>query len=282
MSGYINVDKNELPREQQSVYHAYYCGLCRMLRTECGKKGRTILNCNLTFLVVLLSGLYELDETEEEFVCPFHPTKKSRQIVNGVTEYVSHMNIILAYNDLADECREDNAYTRKTVGALFQKDYERIAPLYPRQIKAVEDYLRHRSACEVSGEQNIDLAAGNKGELVGEIFAWREDEWYTELRNMGFYMGKFLYLMDAYEKLDRDEKRNQYNALQCMRRDCDRDFETISRQMMNSMVAECIRSFERLPILLHADILRNVLYSGVWTRYEEIQNRREKSAWRKK
>ena len=35
-------------------------------------------------------------------------------------------------------------------------------------------------------------------------------------------------------------------------------------------------SFERLPILLHADILRNILYSGVWSRYEYLQLRKKK------
>lgn len=43
------------------------------------------------------------------------------------------------------------------------------------------------------------------------------------------------------------------------------------RLMMTSMISECAKSFERLPILLHADILRNILYSGVWSKYEYIQ-----------
>ena len=42
------------------------------------------------------------------------------------------------------------------------------------------------------------------------------------------------------------------------------------------MMSECAKSFERLPILLHADILRNILYSGVWSRYEYLQLRKKK------
>ena len=34
--------------------------------------------------------------------------------------------------------------------------------------------------------------------------------------------------------------------------------------------------FERLPILLHADILRNILYSGVWSKYEYIQLKKKR------
>lgn len=42
------------------------------------------------------------------------------------------------------------------------------------------------------------------------------------------------------------------------------------------MMAECSRIFEKLPILDHAEILRNILYSGVWCRYEMIQKRGNK------
>ena len=41
--------------------------------------------------------------------------------------------------------------------------------------------------------------------------------------------------------------------------------------LLTSMMSECAKSFERLPILLHADILRNILYSGVWSKYEYLQ-----------
>ena len=46
--------------------------------------------------------------------------------------------------------------------------------------------------------------------------------------------------------------------------------------MMTSMMSECAKSFERLPIILHADILRNIIYSGVWTKYEYIQLKKKK------
>ena len=47
--------------------------------------------------------------------------------------------------------------------------------------------------------------------------------------------------------------------------------------MLTSMMSECAKSFERLPILLHADILRNVLYSGVWSRFEYLQLRKQRA-----
>ena len=41
------------------------------------------------------------------------------------------------------------------------------------------------------------------------------------------------------------------------------------------MMAECSRAFEKLPVLQNVDILRNILYSGVWCRYEMVKGKRK-------
>ena len=42
------------------------------------------------------------------------------------------------------------------------------------------------------------------------------------------------------------------------------------------MMAGCCKEFEKLPILENAEILRNILYSGVWYRYEMVSQKRRK------
>jgi len=39
------------------------------------------------------------------------------------------------------------------------------------------------------------------------------------------------------------------------------------------MIADCCAEFERLPCLLDVDILRNILYDGVWNHYKKIQKK---------
>ena len=77
-------------------------------------------------------------------------------------------------------------------------------------------------------------------------------------------------------RMDKDERKNAYNPLRNLKKDNGKDFETLTRLMMTSMMSECAKSFERLPIILHADILRNIIYSGVWTQYEYIQLKKKK------
>ena len=42
------------------------------------------------------------------------------------------------------------------------------------------------------------------------------------------------------------------------------------------MMAETCREFEKLPIIKYADILRNILYAGVWTKFYQKKKEQEK------
>ena len=227
-------------------------------------------------LVVLLTGLYEPDTQTGEFTCMMHPMKKRQLRENDIQSYAAQMNVLLAYYNLVDDWKDDHNYTKKTIASMFEKDYQRIKINYPRQTNAIEQYMEKLETYEAEKQTNIDLVAGLTGEMLGEIFAWKQDEWYDELKTLGFYLGKFIYLMDAYEDRDKDEKKDSYNPLRYLDTEDEQEYETLCRLMMTSMISECAKSFERLPILLHADILRNILYSGVWSKYEYIQLKKKR------
>lgn len=276
MFGYININQQELTQENKDLYQAYYCGLCNQLRTDFGNRGRVLLSYDMTFLVVLLTGLYEPETAEHEFTCPVHPLKKRTARINEITAYAAAMNVILAYHNLEDDWKDDHSFTKHTIAVFLQKDYEKVAKLYPRQVKAVESYMEKQALAEQRREQNLDTISALTGEMLGELFAWRQDEWYHELKKLGYYMGKFIYLMDAYEDLEKDEREQQYNPLEPIRKAHPEEFEHLCVTMLTSMIAESAKAFERLPILMHADILRNIFYSGVWSKYEYIQIKKKK------
>ena len=271
MFGYINVNSKELSDQDKKIYNAYYCGLCQSLKKICGKKGQVLLSYDMTFLQVLLSGLYEPEEKEWSFTCALHPAKKKKIVQNEISDYVAAMNLALAYHSCMDDWEDNKKYTRKTMAGLIRKDYQNIVDRYPRQINAIEKYIHEIGEIEKRQERNIDMAAGATGDMMSELFAWKEDEWQQELRSCGYYLGKYIYLMDAYDDLDKDRKNGNYNPMLFLSKEDPENYETVSRLMMTSMISECAKSFERMPILKHADILRNILYSGVWSRYEYIQ-----------
>lgn len=276
MFGYINVNRKELSKEDEQVYQSYYCGLCRQLKDTSGMKAQVLLNYDMAFLILLLSGLYELEHQEVLFSCVLHPAGKKLAYINEATAYAADMDIVLSYHNLMDDYRDDGSQTKRLLASALEKDCETIRIRYPRQVRAIEEYMEKLAEAQERKESNLDIVSGYTGEMLSELFVWREDLWEKDLRNMGFYMGKFIYLMDAYDDLKKDEKKGSYNPLRSLKRQSGKDYETFCRQTLTSLMSECAKSFERMPILLHAELIRNILYSGVWTKYEYLQLKRKR------
>jgi hypothetical protein len=79
-------------------------------------------------------------------------------------------------------------------------------------------------------------------------------------------------LKNQYEDIEKDIKSKNYNLFK--EKLHDEDFEEKMQMILEMMMAECTESFEKLPIFDYRDILRNILYSGVWTRYEMVKRKR--------
>lgn len=276
MFGYINVNREQLSEEDKTKYQSFYCGLCRQLGKNAGLKAQMLLNFDLCFLGILLQSLYEPDINSEDFRCVIHPVKPKHGYSSEAISYAADMDIILSYHSLMDHYTDDNSKLSGMAAKSIKEDYDRIALKYPRQAKAVEEYIKKLSFAEASKEANIEKVSCYTGEMLGEIFNWKQDAWGQTLHCMGYYMGKFIYLMDAYDDIKKDEKRGNYNPLLYLKKESPKEFECFVKINLTSLMAECAKSFERLPIVENADILRNIIYSGVWTRYEYLQLKNKK------
>ena len=137
MFGYINVNKSELSEENEKIYQSFYCGLCQTLKRTCGKKGQVLLSYDMTFLELLLTGLYEPEKWEYEFTCMIHPGKKRNAFENEVSDYCAAINVMLAYHNLVDDWKDEKKFSKKYAANLIRRDYESFAEKYPRQVKAI-------------------------------------------------------------------------------------------------------------------------------------------------
>ena len=271
MFGYVTICEPELKVKDLKKYKAYYCGLCRELKKQYGTPGQMTLTYDMTFAIVLLTSLYE-SQTEAEFHrCKAHPVKKQAMLRNEITRYAADMNVLLAYYHLKDDWEDE-----KKIGGFLGKGVlhgkvKKVIRKYPRQSRVIEESLRELAEYEKRNSSDIDRTAGCFGNLMAEMFVYQEDIWEKSLRRIGFFLGKFIYIMDAYEDMEEDIKKNCYNPL--IRLYGKEDYEEKIQQILCMMIAECSAEFEKLPCLLDVDILRNILYDGVWNRYNRIQKR---------
>lgn len=276
MFGYVTIHKSQLAKEDLEQYQAYYCGLCKCLKEKGGVIGQMTLTYDMTFLIVLLDGLYELELESSKERCVTHPTKRHRMDYNEITEYAADMNLLLAYYNLMDDWIDERKLSKLAIAKLLKRRLETLELRYQRQIKAVKTYLEKLKQYEDSKDPDIDLVAGLTGAMLGELLIYKEDEWSEEVKSIGFYLGKFIYLMDAYEDIEKDKKNNNYNPFVIVHQKQEKALAEFASQLLNSVMAECAKAFERLPIIKNAELIRNIIYAGVWTRFELVTQKRQK------
>lgn len=273
MFGYVIINKGDMKFKEFDIYHAYYCGLCRKLKEKFGLTGQLTLSYDMTFVIMLLSGLYEPDTVTDSCKCVAHPFEKHMTISNEFTEYAADMNVLLSFYKCQDDWADDRKYTKRLYAGLLTKGYHAVERKYDSKVRCIERLMRQLIQKEKEGCSDIDEMSGLFGEIMAQIMVYKKDEWRDNLYRMGFYLGKFIYLCDAYEDVEKDMKNGNYNPFRQLYETP--DFEEQCRSILVLMMSECSKEFERLPILDNIEILRNIIYSGVWYRYEKVRGERE-------
>ena len=273
MFGYITINKPEMKFREFDVYQSYYCGLCKSLKERYGARGQMTLSYDMTFLALLLSSLYEPETVTDYRRCVAHPVGKHLYRQNQFTDYAADMNLLLSYEKCLDDWNDEHKTKKRVMAALLKSKNQEVYEKYPEKIGRIRECMDRIHEYEKKESRNIDEVSGVFGEIMAEIFAYRQDEWEETLRRMGFFFGKFIYLMDAYEDIEQDFAQGTYNPFkELYQRE---DFEVQAGQVLLMMMAECSKAYERLPIVENTQILRNILYSGVWSRYDQVKLKRE-------
>ena len=277
MFGYVLMNKPEIKFKDYDIYRSFYCGLCRELREKYGIAGQISISYDMTFVLLLLSGLYEPPTRTGTTRCAVHPVKRQPVRKNEITEYAAAMNLLLTYYKCIDDWEDERkvfrlAYARILEMAGVKKNSQKAFEYREKSEKIVQG-LHRLSGLEKDKETDIDKMAGCFGHILEEVFAYRKDVWEPTLRRMGFYLGKFIYLLDAYDDVEEDKKKGNYNPFAALSHE--ENFAEQVRSLLILMLAEACREFEKLPIIKYGDILRNILYSGVWCRFEAVTRKRK-------
>lgn len=272
--GYVIANSENLSEEDKARYKAVYCGLCRALKTRHGHFGRLALNYDMTFLILVLNSLYEPEMSKGEERCAAHPCSKHCFVSSDITDYASDMNVALAYLNQLDNWHDDKNLFSLIYARILKKKYIAIKARHPRQCEAMESCIKRLSELEKAGVQDPDAASHCFGELMGEIFVMREDRWATPLRAMASSLGEFIYISDAVVDLPRDIKKHCFNPLTALK-NAGRS-ELYFKDILTMLIGNCTMDFEKLPLVEDVSIMRNILYSGVWTKYELAQAKKSK------
>ena len=270
MFGFVMADIKELTPEEDRRYRQFYCGICRQMRLRHGSLTRLGLSFDLAFLGLLLHSLYEPEEVSGKKACGIHPLNPRPWVDSEYIAYCADMNVALAYYKALDDKEDKDGANTKGLLRTFGKNMEEISKRYPRQCKAMAEKLEKIRVMEQENCHNPDLPAGAFGELLEEVFVYKEDLWEQDLRQMANCLGRFIYLADGAVDYADDKKKGNYNPFLAM--GMEPDWENWTDFLVLEM-AGCTDAYERLPLVEDKHLMDNILYGGVWLQYRQKQKR---------
>ncbi|MBQ8800232.1 MAG: hypothetical protein IJZ55_11780 [Lachnospiraceae bacterium] len=262
MFGYIICNKSGLSEEEFARYRRFYCGVCKSLEKKFGQMGQFCLSFDMTFLALFLSSMYEPEERRSRFLCPAHPVHKREAVEQEFTEYAADMTVALSYHKCLDDWADEKKSGKRLYGKLLEKHYEGVKLRYPKQCSVIEESLKELMRLEKEAPAEVDAILQCSGKMLSEVFVYREDFWSNSLREFGYALGRFIYLMDAAMDYEKDKKKKNYNPLFFM----DKQPED-AEELLTMLIGDATQIYEKLPMVQDAHLIGNILYGGVWQQY---------------
>lgn len=222
MFGYVRAHKPELRVAEYEYYRGAYCGLCRSMGKCTGQCSRLTLSYDFAFLALVKLALSREKVCFKQRRCLAHPLKKRNSMeINNVLCQSAYSAAILGYHKLKDDIADEKGAKKLRARALIlpakrmrKKAIKRggLAPLDA----SVSEKLQKLSEYERKMGESVDEPAGVFGELLSEIVSFGYEGSEERIaKNIGYHIGKWIYIVDALDDLDEDIKKKRYNPFAC-------------------------------------------------------------------
>ncbi len=279
MFGYVNADKPNMLMKDYATYRAYYCGLCKTIGKRNTPMTRLTVNYDITFLTMLAHNYLKVEPKINEERCFIHPIGKKFAVVENdeVQEVVADINIILGYYKAYDDVIDGRSLKHKIAQLFLKGKYKRIAKKYPELDSAVKKSYDTLRGLELSGSRDLGAVLQTSGDMlvaVGKTACKSDDVNLIELCDA---LGKWVYLIDAYDDIREDEQKKRYNPLIPENGLNEENMNAITNMVENNLysyirtIREC---YDRMDITITEGALSNVVYCGLRARTESVIKKR--------
>lgn len=263
----------ELKFKEYYSYKGYYCGLCKCLKAKYGNKSRLTLNYDMTFLILLLSSLYEPENKIYNERCMVHPKNKQLIIQNEITEYAASLNVLLSYYNMLDNWADDRDYKSLAAAKILQRQFQKSGSNLSDLTKIIKLRLNNISKLEKEDTEDIDAVSNEFGHLMEEMFLYKKDHWEQSLRKIGFYLGKYIYFIDAYEDMKKDLENKSYNPFNKLNIE---NKEEYAKNLLMLNLSFLSDEIEKLPLVRDKGIIDNIIYSGMLNKFNNKEKTNER------
>ena len=272
MFGYVTTYKPELKIKEFEAYKGVYCTLCKEMGKEYGLLSRFLLSYDGAFYVMYKMALSQDKVTAKQSRCSFNPCKKCMKITcdGDIYKIASTITVILAYFKLVDNLH-DNGFFKKILLYLIYPYFallkNKARKKYPDIFKTVQDGMTAQFEVEKNKNASIDLSAYNTAHILGQLFAYNEDDKEKAYR-FGYHLGRVVYFLDAFDDYEDDVKNSSFNPFVN-----DESLVEVATQTINLSIGELTGLLKQQELYDFKSIIENVIYDGLNYQLEKIKTK---------
>lgn len=288
MLGYVTTEKQELKMREYETYRGYYCGVCKSIGRRYGQVPRLALSYDAAFLAMVLAGLGDAPDNISMEHCIIHPVKKNAAIRNEAIDYAADVMLILTWYKLLDDVNDEKKFSSQSLRLLMKPIYKKLYKARGPLCNAIGDSLIEMSQMEKEKCANIDQISETFAKILERVFlegAEHADQSTKRvLGRLGYHLGKWIYLMDAWDDLEDNLKTGAYNPL-IYRYDYSKgDTPEAFRERIKSTCEwhllvccdEMGKALDLLDIQKNSGIIENIVYLGLLRRTEKVLRKEDK------
>lgn len=274
MFGYVRPEKELLLMRDFNRYRSIYCGLCKTIKERYGNLPRLTVTYDMTFLATLLLSLSREDSEIVREGCLLNPmTKKAISKNHPALDFAADGSIILAYYSALDNAQDEKPVKGRFQSLLLKRSGEKVRRLHPELSVKIEVILQELSEIE---KGDYDPAAADIfGRLLAEVFAEGarlldhpdRELLIRVLPDVGFALGKWIYLLDAFDDREDDLHNKQWNPLLKF---SEPDSRIFAEETLRGCEEEVDRLLALLPYLRDGSIIGNIATIGLVRTRERV------------
>lgn len=267
MFGYVRAREDILSPEERANYEAAYCGLCHTLKEQYGTISRLFLYYDFVFLAMLLADNTDVD-CKECVKCPQHPWKGTCACCEGTwLEVAAGESVILTWWKLQDTIADSKFFPRiaaKIVCLLLSPAYQKAKTLYTDFDSQTAAFLEELRDLEQRKSSSIDHTSDCFARILQKASPETgQPEIFRPRQQLLYHLGRWIYLIDAVDDLQEDQKKGNYNPISFRFPLWSEQDQTYLRKNMDHSLELVGSAFQLLPQTPWSGILENIIYSGL-------------------
>ncbi len=277
MFGYIKTATPDLRVRENELYRAVYCGLCHTSGKCTGCTSRLTLSYDITFMLLVRMALFEQVPSFTKKRCPTHPLRKRNAMVqNEQSEYCARVSAILAYYKLRDDLSDEHgvkklrAWLAMPTAKRMRKKALRDSPLLVVDT-SIKNALSELSVVERNKVSSVDIPANIFGEMLSVIMSHGttpDSAQFKIAEQIGYYIGKWIYIIDALDDYNDDIKNKRYNPIIYLYEgnEMTNNQREDMKNALTAILMEAEKGFDLLEFKKGTDIIniiKNIIYMGM-------------------